>query len=79
MNAWIAAHFDISIPNGARNIPAMPMTIIAAIFGIRMIKPFISSISRLSILCSTVPTERNRRDLEMAWKMIRRIAAHIAS
>jgi NADH:ubiquinone oxidoreductase subunit 5 (subunit L)/multisubunit Na+/H+ antiporter MnhA subunit len=75
----IAAHLEISMPNGARNMPAIPITIIAAIRGIRTIRPFMSSISRLLIRCSTVPTERNMSDFEIAWKMIRRIAAQIAS
>ena len=38
-----------------------------------------SSISLLLIRCLTVPTERNMSDFEIAWKMIRRIAAQIAS
>ena len=52
---------------------------IAAILGKRTIRPFMSSISRLLIRCSTVPTQRNMSDFEIAWKMIRRIAAQIAS
>ena len=60
-------------------MPAIPITIMAAIFGMRTMSPFMSSISRLLIRCSTVPTERKRSDLEIAWKTIRRIAAQIAS
>ena len=77
MNASIAAHLEMTIPNGARNIPAMPMNIMMAILGIRTISPPISSIFRLPIRFSTVPTQRKRSDLAIAWKMISRIATHI--
>ena len=77
MKASIAAHLLISIPKGARNMPAIPMNIMIAIFGMRPISPLISSMSLLPIRCSTAPTQRNRSDFARAWKIMRRIATHI--
>ena len=55
----------------------MPMNIMMAILGIRTISPPMSSMFRLPIRFSTVPTQRKRSDLAIAWKMISRIATHI--
>jgi len=38
-----------------------------------------SSMSRLPMCCSMVPTHRNMRALEMAWKTIRSTAAAMAA
>ena len=56
-------------------MPAIPMNIITAIFGIRTIRPSISSMLRLPIRCSIAPVPRKRSDFATAWKTIRRIAA----
>ena len=47
--ATIVAHFEISIPNGARNMPAIPMSMNAASFGSLSNRPSIASMSRLPI------------------------------
>ena len=79
MNDVIAAHLEMSIPRGARNIPAMPMSIMSAILGILVKSPSMSSMSLLPMWCSTVPTHRNMRDLVMAWKTVSIIPAQTAS
>ncbi len=67
------------MPNGARNMPKMPTVITNASFGRRTIRPCISSILRLPVLFSTAPTERNISDLETAWNISSKMAAHTAS
>ncbi len=74
-NASIAAHLEISMPNGARNMPAIPMNIMTAILGIRTMSPSMSSISLLPIRCSIAPVPRKRSDFATAWKTISRMAA----
>ena len=73
------AHLLINMPKGARNMPAMPMSIMTATRGMRRIRPDMSSMLRLCSLCSTAPTHRNNRHLDTAWKMISSTPAHIAS
>ena len=78
-NDVIAAHFETSIPKGARNIPAIPIIMNAASLGILTKRPSISSISLLPILCSAVPTHKNSSDFVTAWNMISIMPAHTAS
>jgi hypothetical protein len=49
--AFSTAHLLMSIPKGARNMPAMPTSIMTATCGILMIRPDMASMSRL---CSFV-------------------------
>ncbi len=79
MNARSVAHFEISMPSGARYMPAIPISIIRPTLGRFVIRPAMSSMSREWTWCSTVPTPRKRRDFATAWKMISRIAAQTAS
>ena len=67
------------MPNGARNMPAMPICIMIATRGMRTTSPDMSSMFRLCSLCSTTPTHRNNRHLATAWKMINRMPAQTAS
>ena len=76
---FIAAHLETSIPKGARNIPQIPITMYFAMCGSFSKIPSISSISRLPIWCSVVPTHRNIKDFAIAWKIIRKIPAQTAS
>ena len=78
-NAFKAAHFEISIPNGARNIPAIPITITRARNGDAIISPCISSISRLPVAFSIAPTAWNIIDFDTAWNIRRSIAAQTVS
>ena len=74
-----AAHFATSIPNGAINIPQIPIIITNARRGSLMISPCISSISRLPIQFSISPTVWNNNDLDTAWNIISINPAHTAS
>ena len=78
-NDVIAAHLDMSIPNGARNMPAIPIIIMMASFGILTNSPSMSSMSLLPMWCSAVPTQRNIMDLVIAWNTISMIPAQTAS
>ena len=44
-NALSAAHFETSMPNGARNIPAIPTTRVHVRYGYLLTKPCMVSIS----------------------------------
>ena len=55
-----------------------PMTVISAVTGITAYRPRMSSISRLAMCCSMLPTHRNKRALMMAWKINSKIPAVIA-
>ena len=78
-NAFSATHFEISIPNGARYIPAIPIPIMYASFGTRMISPCMSSMSREPSVFSVAPTDWNSMDLLTEWKIIRKTAAQTVS
>ena len=67
------------MPNGARNMPAMPICIITETRGMLTISPAMDSMSRLCNLCSMTPTQRNNRHLATAWKMISNTPAQTAS
>ena len=67
------------MPNGARNIPQMPITMQSERRGMELKIPSKFSRSRLPSCCSAVPTVRKRRDLATAWKMTIMIAVHAAS
>ena len=67
------------MPNGATNMPMMPSIIRRVSRGRRAKRPSMSSMLRLPIRCSTVPTHRNSSDFDTVWKMMRKMAAHTAS
>ncbi|OPY92512.1 MAG: hypothetical protein A4E73_01064 [Syntrophaceae bacterium PtaU1.Bin231] len=69
----------ISIPKGARNMPAMPISISQVNLGIARTSASIASISRVPITCAMEPTQRKSRHLATAWKMMRSTAAQSAS
>ena len=77
-NDTMHPHLEISIPNGARNIPAIPMIMHIASLGILLNRPSISSIILDPMWCSAVPTQRNSNDLVIAWNMMSMIPAHTA-
>ena len=68
----------MSIPSGARNIPAIPIIINDASLGSLPKRPSISSISLDPIWCSAVPTQRNMSDFVIAWNMRSIMPAHTA-
>ena len=70
---------EISIPNGARNMAAMPTIIMMASLGMRVKSPSMSSMSLLPMWCSAVPTQRNSRDLVTAWNRVSMMPAQTAS
>ena len=78
-NETSVAHLEMSIPNGATNIPRMPSIMKRVRRGRRLKRPSMSSMLRLPMRCSTVPTHRNRIDLDTVWKMMRKTAAQAAS
>ena len=69
----------MSMPKGARYMPAMPMPMIYASRGSRRISPCICSISREPMLFSVAPTASNNIDLLTEWKIMSRMAAHTVS
>ena len=73
------AHLEISMPKGATNMPIMPSIMKRVRRGRRAKRPSMSSMLRLPMRCSTVPTHRKSSDLDTVWKMIRKIPAHTAS
>ena len=73
------AHFAMSMPKGAMNMHMMPSIMKRARRGMRSNKRSISSMSRLPMWCSAVPTHRNSSDFAMAWNSTRKQAAHTAS
>ena len=75
----MVAHLEMSMPNGAMNIVRMPSAISRASLGIRMNRLSMSSMSRLSMWCSAVPTHKNSSDLAAAWNISRNMAAQTAS
>ena len=77
--ALSAAHFEISMPKGARNIPEIPTIMTKASLGSLTIRPCMSSMLRLPVLFSTAPTERNISDFETAWNTRSRMPAQTAS
>ena len=77
MKASMAAHLEMIIPNGARNIPAIPMNIMRATFGIRTMRPPYPRYPCCRYFARPYPTHRKRSDFAMAWKMISRIATHM--
>ena len=79
MKASSAAHFETSIPKGARNIAEIPIIMHAASLGILSNSPSISSMFLDPMLCSAVPTHRNRSDLVTAWNIISIMPAHTAA
>ena len=54
---------------------SIPTAVMRVTRGALAARPSMSSISRLQIWCSIVPAQRNNIPLEMAWKMMSRIAA----
>ena len=78
-NASSAAHLETSMPNGATNMPMMPIDIRRARRGMRSNRSSMSSMFLLPMWCSAVPTHRNRSDFAMAWNRMRKHAAHTAS
>ena len=78
-NDTSVAHLDTSMPNGATNMPMMPSIIKRVRCGRRLNSPSMSSMLRLPMRCSTVPTHRNSVDLDTVWKIMRKMAAHTAS
>ena len=79
MKDFRAAHLAISMPNGARYIPQIPIIITTASRGSLMIRPCMSSILRDPVTFSTAPTHRNISDFETAWKITSITPAHTAS
>ena len=77
MSASMAAHFDMSIPNGATNMPQIPASIMSAMRGILMMSPRMPSISRVPKPAAAVPTVRNMSDFATAWKIVRKSATQI--
>ena len=75
----MASHLENSTPKGGSNMVAMPMTVMSAVRGMMRHSPRMSSMSKLPIFCSMVPTARNKRPLEMAWNRMSRMAAAWAS
>ena len=69
----------MSMPNGAMNMHMMPSIMKRARRGMRSNRRSMSSMSRLPMRCSAVPTHRNRSDFAMAWKSTRNAAAQTAS
>ena len=78
-DALSADHLEISMPNGARYMPAIPMNMKTASFGRRYRRPCMSSRLRLCRQFSVAPTSWNIRDFEMAWNIIRNTPAQIVS
>ena len=78
-NDTSVAHFAISMPKGATNMHMMPSIMKRARRGMRSKSRSMSSMLRLPIWCSAVPTHRNSRLFATAWKMMSRIAAQTAS
>ncbi len=78
-NDTSVAHFATSMPNGAMNMHMMPSIMKRARRGMRSNSRSMSSMSRLPMWCSAVPTHRNRSDFAMAWKTMRKTAAQTAS
>ena len=76
-NETSVAHFAISMPNGAMNMHMMPSIIKRAKRGMRSNSRSMSSMSRLPMWCSAVPTHRNSKDLAAAWNMTSNIAAQM--
>ncbi len=73
------AHLAMSMPKGAMNMHMMPSIMKRARRGIRSNKRSMSSMSRLPMWCSAVPTHRNSSDFATAWNRMRKLAAHTAS
>ena len=73
------AHFATSMPNGAMNMHKMPSIMNRERRGMRSKSRSMSSMSRLPMWCSAVPTHKNRSDLAMAWNRMRNAAAQTAS
>ena len=61
------------------NMHMMPSIMKRARRGMRSNKRSMSSMSRLPMWCSAVPTQRNSRDFAIAWNSTRNVAAHTAS
>ena len=78
-NDTSVAHFAMSMPKGATNMHIMPSIMKRARRGMRSKSRSMSSMLRLPIWCSAVPTHRNKRLFATAWKMMSRIAAQTAS
>lgn len=74
--AFMAAHLEISMPKGARNMPEMPIIKRTASCREILYRPSMSSRLRLPSWYSVEPTDRNRSDFAMAWKTTSIIAAH---
>lgn len=77
--ASTAIHLDSNAPKGGRNMVTMPITATMAVLGMTAMRPRMSSMSRLPIFCSMVPTHKNIKPLEIAWKTIKRMAADMAA
>ena len=78
-NDTSVAHLATSMPNGAMNMHMMPSIMKRAKRGMRSNSRSMSSMSRLPMWCSAVPTHKNSRLLAMAWNRMRKSAAHTAS
>ncbi len=74
-----AIHLPSTRPKGGMIIMITPMTVMTAVVGILEYRPRISSMSRLSMVCSIAPTQRNRRALTSAWNTMSIVAAVRAS
>ena len=73
------AHLATSMPKGATNMTMMPSIMKRARRGMRSNRRSMSSMSRLPMWCSAVPTHRNSRLFATAWNRMRKHAAHTAS
>ena len=73
------AHLASSMPNGAMNMHRIPSIMKRARRGMRSNNRSMSSMSRLPIWCSAVPTHRNSSDFAIAWNSTRKAAAQTAS
>ena len=76
--ASMAIHLPSSTPKGGKSMVSTPIMAMSAVRGMRSYRPRMSSMSRLPISCSMVPTQRKSRDLDTAWKMISMMAAVMA-
>ena len=78
-DASMAIHLASSAPKGGSIMVTMPNSVMTATRGMILYRPRMDSMSREPMCCSMVPTQRKRRPLETAWKMMSRMAAVMAA
>lgn len=72
-DASMAIHLASSAPKGGSIMVTMPNSVMTATRGMILYRPRMDSMSREPMCCSMVPTQRKRRPLETAWKMMSRM------